>query len=132
MKHITIYKWHIKKAFRKGEWKNVDYIKSSEEKSSVMRCEAVIEGKIVEIIIDSGAEVTAISRELIEKIGYQIDEPLKIIIKSANKQRNRSLRKINQLEILLKGEEIITEFEVIKNSDKLLILENDWIRKNVN
>ncbi len=42
MKYIPTYKRHVKKAFRKGEWKNVDYIKSSEEKSSVMRCEAVL------------------------------------------------------------------------------------------
>ena len=60
-----------------------------------MRCEAVIEKKIVEAIMDSGAEVTAISKGLMRKIGYQIDEPSKIIIKSANDQRDRSLRKIN-------------------------------------
>src|SRR5213080_378647 len=95
-----------------------------------MRCEAVIEWKIVEAIMDSGAEVTAISRGLMRKIGYQIDEPSKIIIKSANDQRDRSLGKINQLEILLE-EEVITDVEVIENSDELLILGNDWIRKNV-
>src|SRR6266496_6167174 len=98
---------------------NVDYIKFSEEKSSVMRCEAVIEEKIVEAIMDSGAEVTAISKGLMRKIGYQIDKPSKIIIKSANDQRDRSLGKINQLEILLE-EEVITDVEVIENSDELL------------
>src|SRR5437763_17175396 len=100
MKYISTYKRHVKRALRKGEWKNIDYIKSSEEKSSVMRCEAVIEGKNVEAIMNAGVEVTAISRGLMRKIGYQIDELLKIIIKSAIDQRNRSLGKINQLEIL--------------------------------
>ena len=59
------------------------------------------------------------------KIGYQIDEPSRIIIKSANDQRDRSLGKINRLEILLEGEEVITDVEVIENSDELLILGND-------
>ena len=127
MKYIPTYKRHVKKAFRKGKWRNIDYIKSSEEK----RCRAVIEGKIVEAIMDSGAEVTAISKGLMRKIGYQIDEPSRIIIKSANDQRDRSLGKINQLEILLEGEEVIIDVEVIENSDELLILGNDWIRKNV-
>jgi len=31
----------------------------------------------------------------------------------------------------LEGEEVITDVEVIENSDELLILGNDWIRKNV-
>ena len=31
----------------------------------------------------------------------------------------------------MKGEEIITDVEVIENLDELLILGNDWIRKNV-
>src|SRR5947209_15207676 len=52
MKYIPTYKRHVKKACRKGEWKNIDYIKSLEEKSSVMRSR---EGKIVEAIMDSGA-----------------------------------------------------------------------------
>src|SRR6266480_2942963 len=66
-----------------------------------------------------------------EKLGYEIEEPSNIIIKSANDQRNRSLGRINNVEILLEGEDIVTDVEVIENADKLLILGNDWIKKNV-
>ena len=48
-----------------------------------------MEGKVVEAIIDSGAEVTAMSRRMMEKLGYEIEEPSNIIIKSANDQKER-------------------------------------------
>jgi hypothetical protein len=133
MKYIPAYKQHVKRVFKKGkQGENVNYIKSSEgERSSAMRCNAGIEGRVVEVIIDSGAEVTAMSRGLMEKLGYEIEEPSNIIIKSANDQRNRSLGKINNVEILLEGEDIVTDVEVIENADKLLILGNDWIKENV-
>src|SRR5436305_3050562 len=96
-----------------------------------MRCNAGMEGKVVEAIIDSGAEITAISRGLMKKLEYEIEEPSNIIIKSANDQKERSLGRIKRVEILLEGEEVTTHIEVIENSDELLILENDWIKKNV-
>src|SRR5438045_8308282 len=93
MKYITEYKKHVKRVFKKGkQGENVNYIKSSEEeRSTAMRCNAGIEERVIEAIIDSGAEVTAMSRGLMDELGYEIDEPSNIIIKSANDQRNRSL-----------------------------------------
>src|SRR5436305_1181512 len=96
-----------------------------------MRCNAGMEGKVIEAIIDLGAEITAMSRELMEKLGYEIEESSNIIIKSANDQKERSLGIIKRVEILLEGEEVTTDMEVIENSDELLILGNDWIKRNV-
>ena len=133
MKFIPTYRKHVKRVFRKGKQaENINYIKSSEEKrSSLMRCNAGVEGKIIEAIIDSGAEVTAMSRRMMEKLGYEIEEPSNIIIKSANDQKERSLGIIKGVEILLEGEEVITDMEVIESSDELLILGSDWIKRNV-
>src|SRR5436305_6959901 len=133
MKFIPAYRKHVKRVFRKGkQGENINYIKSSEgERSSVMRCNAEMKGKVVEVIIDSGAEITAMSRGLMKKLGYEIEELLNIIIKSANDQKERSLGRIKRVEILLEGEEVIMNMEVIENSDELLILRNDWIKKNV-
>src|SRR2546423_6395079 len=107
MKFIPAYRKHVKRVFRKGkQGENINYIKSSEGKrSSVMRCNAGMEGKVVEAIIDSGAEITAMSRGLMEKLGYEIEEPSNIIIKSANDQKERSLGRIKRVGILLEGEE---------------------------
>src|SRR5256714_7611325 len=133
MKFIPVYKKHIKRVFRKGkQGENINYIKSSEGKrSSVMRCNAEMKGKIVEAIIDSGAEITAMSRGLMKKLEYEIEKLSNIIIKSANDQKERSLGIIKRVEILLEGEEVTMDMEVIENSDELLILENDWIKRNV-
>jgi len=133
MKYIPAYKKHVKRVFKRGkQGENVNYIKSSEgERSTAMRCNAGIEGEVIEAIIDSGAEVTAMSRGLMDKLGYEIDGPSNIIIKSANDQRNRSLGRINNVEILLEREDIVTDVEVIENADELLILGNDWIKENV-
>src|SRR5216117_2385407 len=96
-----------------------------------MRCNTEIEERVIEAIIESGAEFTAMSRGLMDELGYEIDEPSNIIIKSANDQRNRSLGRINNVEILLEAEDIVTDVEVIENADELLILGNDWIKENV-
>src|SRR5439155_18157273 len=71
MKFIPVYRKHVKRVFRKGkQGENINYIKSSEgERSSVMRCNAGMKGKVIEAIIDSGAEITAMSRGLMEKFG---------------------------------------------------------------
>src|SRR2546430_580304 len=68
MKYIPAYKRHVKRVFKKGkQGENVNYIKSSEgERSTAMRCNAGIEGKVIEAIIDSGAEGTAMSRGLMD------------------------------------------------------------------
>src|SRR5437764_7292220 len=133
MKFIPSYRKHVKRVFRKGKQEeNVNYIKSSEEeRSSLMRCNAEVEGKVVEAIIDSGAEVTAMSRRMMEKLGYEIEELSNIIIKSANDQKERSLGIIRRVEILLKGKEVIMDMKVIESSDELLILGSDWIKRNV-
>src|SRR3954447_21656350 len=64
MKFISAYRKHVKRVFRKGkQGENINYIKFSEkERSSVIRCNAEIEGKVVEAIIDLGAEISAMSR----------------------------------------------------------------------
>src|SRR5439155_24122183 len=113
MKFIPAYRKHVKRVIRKGkQGENINYIKSSEGKrSSVMRCNAGMKGKIIEAMIDSGAEITAMSRELMEKLGYEIEEPSNIIIKSANDQKERSLGIIKRVEILLEGKEITTDME---------------------
>src|SRR3954452_12008631 len=133
MKLSSAYKKHVKRAFRRGkQGENINFIKSSEKgRSSAMRCNAGMEGKVIEAIIDSGAEITAMSRRLMEKLGYEIEELSNIIIKSANDQKERSLGRINRVEILLEGEEITTDMKVIENLDELLILRNDWIKRNV-
>src|SRR3954454_12148094 len=102
MKFIPTYRKHVKRVFRKGKQREpINYIKSSEkERSSVMRCNARIEGKVVEAIIDSDAEISAMLRGLMEKLGYEIEELSNIIIKSANDQKERSLGRIKEVEIL--------------------------------
>src|SRR5947199_10867524 len=89
MKFILAYRKHVKRVFRKGKQEeNINYIKSSEkERSLLMRCNAGVEGKVIEAIIDSGAEVTAMSRRIMEKLGYEIEELSNIIIKLANDQK---------------------------------------------
>src|SRR5438046_9976308 len=76
MKYISAYKKHVKRVFKKGkQGENVNYIKSSEEKrSTAMRCNAGIERRVIEAIIDYRAEVTAMSRGLMDEEVAEIDD----------------------------------------------------------
>src|SRR5436305_6147396 len=83
MKYIPAYKKHVKRVFKKGkQGENVNYIKSSEEeRSTAMRCNAGIEGRVIEEIMDSGEEVTAMSRGIMDELGYEIEEQSNQLIK---------------------------------------------------
>src|SRR4051794_3585193 len=69
------------------------------------------------------------TKKLMDKLGYKINEPSKLTIVTANSSRIRLLGKINQVPLELEDEFILTTFQVLDSVDDTLILENDWLQK---
>src|SRR3954447_10471629 len=69
------------------------------------------------------------TKKLMDKLGYKINELSKLTIVTANGSRIRSLGKINWIPLELEDEFIPTTFQVLDSVDDTLILGNDWLRK---
>ena len=98
--------------------------------TTAMKCEGIIEGLKVPIIIDTGAANSAISEKLADKLGYTADEKSNIILVTANGTKERSLGKINNVEILL-GQQVKTKanVEIVQSNEEMILLGMDWMRK---
>ena len=76
--------------------------------------------------VDSGAATSIITRALLDKLGYKINRPSKMIVITANGARTRSLGIVDNVPIAIGRIEILTSFQVLESKDEVLILGNDY------
>lgn len=128
---IPGYKRKFNKVFKvvkKG--KKVNFMEiPKKSKFTSMRSKAEIEDVKVDAVIDTGAAISAMTRTLIEELGYKIDKPSNVVIVTADGKKTRSLGKIVDIELILNGVDTIVTVEVIESKDRTLILGNDWLRR---
>jgi hypothetical protein len=79
-------------------------------------------------IIDSGAATSIITKTLLDRLGYEINRPSKLIVVTANGSRTRSLGIVDNIPVILGKIEIRTSFQVLESRDEVLILGNDWLK----
>ncbi|HVI21744.1 MAG TPA: retropepsin-like aspartic protease, partial [Bacillus sp. (in: firmicutes)] len=114
----------------KKNLENINYMETPEEpRFTSMKGKAEIEDIEIDAIIDTGAAVSAITRGLMEELGYSIDKSSDIIVVTADGSKSRSLGKIINMELLLGGIEIVVTVQVIEAAHRVLILGNDWLQK---
>jgi predicted aspartyl protease len=94
-----------------------------------MKSKAEIEDVEIDAIIDTGAAISAMTRSLIEELGYKIDKSSNVVIVTADGNKARSLGKIIDIELTLNGVDTIVTVEVIESKDRTLILGNDWLKR---
>jgi hypothetical protein len=107
-------------------------IMDKERRYTAMRTNVGIEGIEIEAIIDSGAAICAITKELIDELGIEIDKPSKVRISTMVGKTN-SLGRINNLEMIIEGKKVLANFEVFEGkgqNNRFIILGNDWFNKN--
>src|SRR5207248_1720427 len=93
MKMVPGYKKEFSKIFKViKRGKEVKYMETPEKtRYTSTRGKAKIEDIEIEAIIDSGAVVSAISRRLMEELGYKIDKPSEAVLVTADGGKTRSL-----------------------------------------
>src|SRR6266487_1623163 len=109
--------------------REANYIGEDSQTTTAARCDIYINNEKLSAVVDSGAATSIMTKKLIDKLGYKINEPSKLTIVTANGSRIRSLGKINRIPLELEGEFIPTTFQVLDSVDDTLILGNDWLRK---
>ena len=131
MKMMPGYKKNFSRVFKvvkKGE--RVNYMGTPEKsRFTSMRSKAEIEDVEIDAIIDTGAAISAITRSLMEELGYKIDQSSNVVINTADGTRSRSLGKILDMELTLNGINTSIDVQVIESKDRTLILGNDWLQK---
>jgi len=85
--------------------------------------------QLITVIIDTGAATSIISKKLMKKYDYKIDQPSNLIIVTANGSRVRSLGQISALPLEVKRQEIPTPVQVLESTDEILILGSDWLKR---
>ena len=120
-----------KKEFNKRmKFKEVAYIESEgEPKFTSMKSKVEIEDVEMEAVIDTGAAISAITKDLMDELGYKINKSSDIVIITADGNKTRSLGKIVDMQLLIGGIETFITVQVIESKDRVLILGNDWLRK---
>ena len=113
-----------------NETKEANLVESDDEPTSAAKCTLRIGQKAQTAIIDSGAATSIITRALVEKLGYEINRPSKMIVVTANSARTRSLGIIDNIPVNIGKIKIPTSFQVLESRDEILILGNDWLREN--
>lgn len=111
----------------------MNYLNQSKQEiipTTAMKCDGIIEGVKVQIIIDTGAANSAISKKLADQLGYDADQESGIILVTANGTKEKSLGKIKNLEIELgKSVNTKTDVEIVRSTEEMILLGMDWIRK---
>src|SRR4051794_30064341 len=89
-----------------------------------------VNGKVQTAIVDSGAATSIITKALLDRLGLSIDRPSKLIVVTANGAQTKSLGIVSQVPIMIEKTSIPTSFQVLESRDEILILGNEWLRKN--
>ena len=109
--------------------REANYIGEDSQTTTAARCDIYINNEKLSAVVDSGAATSIMTKKLMDKLGYKINEPSKLTIVTANGSRIRSLGKINRVPLELEDEFIPTTFQVLDSVDDTLILGNDWLQK---
>ena len=131
-KFVSGYRNDFFKIMKRKRVEGLNYLNKSQNviPTTAMKCDGIIEGLKVQIIIDTGAANSAISEKLADKLGYTADEKSNIILVTANGTKEKSLGKINNIEIYL-GQQVKTKanVEIVQSNEEMILLGMDWMRK---
>src|SRR3954454_18919398 len=129
--NIPKYRTALQKSIRRT--REANYIGRMEEEetapTTAARCKILVNGMVVNAIIDSGASTSIVMKKLARKLGFEINKPSKLVIVTANGTKVRSLGEISEFTLELKGREVDIPVQVLESSDEVLILGNDWLKR---
>src|SRR5256886_8427189 len=109
--------------------REANYIGEDSQTTTAARCNIYINNEKLSAVIDSGAATSIMTKKLMDKLGYKINEPSKLTIVTANGSQIRLLGKINRVSLELEDKFIPTTFQVLDSVDDTLILGNDSLQK---
>jgi len=94
-----------------------------------MYCKAKVDGKEVELILDSRSSGSVITSQFLERIGRKADRPSDVNMIGIYGDKKRALGEIVQLPITVKNVEFPIDVVISEAKDYDIIVGNDWFAK---
>src|SRR5271156_5351869 len=98
------------------------------DQTTAAKCTLYVGKTPIEVIIDSGAATSIITKAMLDSLGYPITASSNLVIVTANGNRVRPLGEVHDLPINIRHSVIKTNLQVLESRDKVLILGNNWLR----
>ena len=92
-------------------------------------CDAYIDGNPIYLIVDTGSTGSLISKKFLDWLGRKIDTPSTINMVDVNGGKKRSLGKVKDLPINIKGTIIPIDVDVSESPNFSILVGNDWLTK---
>lgn len=92
-------------------------------------CDAYVDNHPLYLIVDTGSTGSLISKAFLDKIKRKIDGPSSINMVDVNGGKRRSLGKVKDLPISIKGTIIPIDMDVSEANNYSIIVGNDWLTK---
>ena len=97
--------------------------------TTAVRCNLHVDGIPVSVVIDSGAATSIMTRKLMKRLDYSIDQPSNLVIVTANRTKMHSLGQVSALPLKIKNFTIEIPVQILDSTDEVFILGNDWLRR---
>ena len=94
-----------------------------------MYCKAKVDGKEVELILDSGSSGSVITSQFLKRIGRKADRTSDVNIIGIHGNKKKALGEIVQLPIIVKNVEFPIDAVISEAKDYDVIVENNWFAK---
>ena len=107
--------------------KEANYVGSDDEPTMAAKCTLRVNEKAVNVVIDSGAATSIITKTLLDQLNLGIERNSKLVVVTANGDRTKSLGIVDNVPVVIGKITILTSFQVLLSKDKVLILGNDWL-----
>jgi hypothetical protein len=104
--------------------------KQEEQKAmDAVYCDAHVDNHPIYLIVDTGSTGSLVSKGFLDKLKRTIDGPSNINMVDVNGGKKRSLGKVKNFPINIKGTIIPVDVDVSESNNYTVIVGNDWLTK---
>ena len=83
----------------------------------------------VNAIVDTGAGHSIITKHVLDRLGWDIEEPARTVLIIADGSRSTPLREVREVPITFRNEMIMIDMIITASETYQIILGNNWLKK---
>jgi hypothetical protein len=97
--------------------------------ATALYCDAKVRGRMLPLIIDSGAAGSIVSCQFLNEVGIAIDRPLTTLMINVNGEQKRPMGEVLNFPIIIQGTTVPIDVVVTDALTYSAIVGNDWLAK---
>ena len=97
---------------------------------TALYCDAEVKGRLIPLILDSGASGSIVSCQLLNDLGIAIERPSTTVMINVHREQKRPLGEVLNFPITIQGVTISADIVVVTDAQSYsVIVGNDWLSK---